>query len=258
MEKIAIISDIHGNIPALEAVLKDIKSRGIERIFCLGDLVGKGPHSSKAVDICRAECEIVLQGNWDLVVAEGSYPPFFTPDIRRHMDWHRAQLGEARIKYLKELPGVHNFYMSGRKVRLFHTSNEGVIERVYKGNPEAAYEAMSNNTKFTGDGFKPDVVGFADIHHVFYYTRLGKVLFNTGSVGNAVDDPSAAYVIIEGNYDDKKRGYFTVQIVRLPYDVERAVQQAIDEGMPDIEPYADELRYARYRGLKRLEEEKKI
>lgn len=252
MEKIAIISDIHGNIPALEAVLKDIKNRGITRILCLGDLVGKGPHPDRAVDICRRECETVLQGNWDLLVADGLGPPFL------RLDWHRERLGEDRIYYLKNLPGVIDFYMSGRKVRLFHTSNEGVMERVYKGNPETAYEVMTANTNFTGNHFTPDVVGFADIHHVFYYCRMGKVLFNTGSVGNAVDEPSAAYVIMEGNYEDKNRGYFSLQIVRLPYDVELAILQAKEEGMPDIEPYADELRYARYRGFQRLKDEKKI
>ena len=65
MDKIAVISDIHGNIQALESVLNDIKLRGIERIICLGDLVGKGPHSSEAIEIIRKECEVVVMGNWD-------------------------------------------------------------------------------------------------------------------------------------------------------------------------------------------------
>ena len=55
MDRIALISDIHGNIPALKATLCDIKRRGIQRVFCLGDLVGKGPSSDQVVDICRAE-----------------------------------------------------------------------------------------------------------------------------------------------------------------------------------------------------------
>ena len=65
MDKIAVISDIHGNIPALESVLQDIKLRGIERVVCLGDLVGKGPHSSEVIEIIRKECEGVVMGNWD-------------------------------------------------------------------------------------------------------------------------------------------------------------------------------------------------
>lgn len=252
MEKIAVISDIHGNIPALEAVLKDIHDRGIKRVFCLGDLAGKGPHGDKAVDICREKCEKVVQGNWDLIIAEGSGPAFL------RLDWHRGRLGAERLAYLKNLPGTIDFYLSGRKVRLFHTSNQGVLERVYNGNPGDALRPMFTNTAFTGNHFIPDTVGFADIHHVFYFTRYNKILFNSGSVGNAVDEPSAAYIILEGNYGDKDRGHFSAQIIRMPYDVEMAIRQAEEDGMPDIEPYAIELRTAKYRGLQRLKEEGKL
>lgn len=65
MERIAVISDIHANLAALKAVWADIERRGIGRIFCLGDLVGKGPYPAEAVDEIRQRCEVVLQGNWD-------------------------------------------------------------------------------------------------------------------------------------------------------------------------------------------------
>jgi protein phosphatase len=65
LNKIAVISDIHGNIPALEAVLKDINLRKIEKVFCLGDLVGKGPHPERVIDIIKQTCEVVVYGNWD-------------------------------------------------------------------------------------------------------------------------------------------------------------------------------------------------
>jgi len=248
MEKIAVISDIHGNMPALETVLKDISDRGIKRIFCLGDLAGKGPHGEKAIDICREKCETVLQGNWDFVMADGKGPAFL------RLDWHRERLGAERLEYLKNLPGTIDFYLSGRKVRLFHTSQKGVMERVWNGNPEESIELMLSNTDFTGNYFTPDIVGFADIHHVMYYCRRGKILFNVGSVGNAVDEPSAAYIILEGNYGDKDKAYFSLQIIRLSYDVELAISQAREEGMPDVEPYATELRTAIYRGLPHAED----
>jgi len=90
MEKIAVISDIHGNMPALETVLQDIRGRGIKRIFCLGDLAGKGPHGEKVIDICREKCEGITLGNWDFVVADGSGPSFL------NLGWHRARLGAER------------------------------------------------------------------------------------------------------------------------------------------------------------------
>lgn len=242
MEKIAVISDIHGNIPALETVLKDIKERDIKRIFCLGDLVGKGPHPEKAVDICRETCETVIQGNWDWVMANGDGPEFL------RLPWHRARLGPERIDYLKNLQGSLDFYLSGKKVRLFHTSQVGVIDRVFSNDQVADFKTMFNNTTFTGDYFTPDTVGFADIHRVFQQCRHGRMLFNTGSVGNAMDETTAAYVILEGNYGDKNKGYFSFHVIRLLYDTELSIRQAREENMPDIEPYEIELRTALYRG----------
>src|SRR5690606_3774065 len=65
MDKIAVISDIHGNMPALEVVLADIKARGIDLIFNLGDLGGKGARSDLSIDRCREVCQVILRGNWD-------------------------------------------------------------------------------------------------------------------------------------------------------------------------------------------------
>ena len=108
---------------------------------------------------------------------------------------------------------------------------------------------MFTNTDFTGNGFTPDTVGYGDIHHTYYKSWKGNVLFNAGSVGNALDEPTAAYVILEGDYGDDKQGDFSFQIIRLSYDKELAIRQAKEEGMPDVEPYAAELRTAVYRGL---------
>ncbi|MDD5339111.1 MAG: metallophosphoesterase family protein [Dehalococcoidales bacterium] len=241
MEQIAVISDVHGNMPALEAVLKDIKKRGIKRIFCLGDLVGKGPDSSKVTDICREKCEVVLLGNWDYFLADSKALPIF--------QWYRERLTQEQLDYLFNLPPVYNFAISGRKVRLYHASHIGVAHRVHMDDTEDRHIAMFENTDFTGDDFMPDTIGYGDIHKTFLKNIKGKVLFNAGSIGNPLDEPTAAYVIIEGNYGDAKPGYFAIQTIRLPYDIERAVKQARDADMPDIELelYEEELRTSRYR-----------
>jgi protein phosphatase len=241
MEQIALIADIHGNIPALETVLSDIRRRGIRRIICLGDLVGKGPYSDKAVDICREECELTIRGNWDDFIHRDIDIPVMT--------WHRQRLGQERLDYLKSLPNKYDFYLSGRRVRLFHASQAGVDHRVHMWASDEDHLSMFTNTAFTGNFFTPDTVGYADIHMTYSKNMEGKVLFNTGSVGNPLDEPFAAYVILEGNYRDKKSGPFSLVIVRLPYDIELAVKQAKDEDMPELEPYADELRTAIFRGI---------
>lgn len=114
MEQIAIISDIHGNIPALTAVLDDIQQRGISRVFCLGDIVGKGPNSDLAVDIIKKNCEISVMGNWDDLMNQ---------DVDFEMArWCRGLLGPERLAYLSTLPFSIEFMMSGKFVRLFHAS----------------------------------------------------------------------------------------------------------------------------------------
>jgi protein phosphatase len=239
MEKIALISDIHGNMPAFEAVLSDIRSRSIKRIFCLGDLVGKGPDSDKAVDACRRECEVVIKGNWDdNIVKEREYPVAL---------WHRRKLGAERLEYLSNLTNTFDFHLSGKKVRLFHASQAGVHARVGMNSPEEKHLAMFTNTDFTGNHFEPDVVGCADIHQAYLKHYYKKILFNTGSVGNPLDEPLASYVILDGNYGDESAGPFSINLVRLPYDTELAIKQARDEQMPELAPYEDELRTAVYR-----------
>ena len=65
MDKIAIISDIHGNLEALKSVLEDIRNRGIDKIYCIGDIIFKGVHSSECLKLVRENCQVILQGNCD-------------------------------------------------------------------------------------------------------------------------------------------------------------------------------------------------
>lgn len=246
MDRIAIISDIHGNIPAFEAVLSDIRERGIKRIYCLGDMVGKGPHPEKAIDMVREFCELVVYGNWD----DGMMKK---PDHENAL-WHYNRLGEERIHYLRSLPFSIEFYMSGRYIRLFHASPYSVYKRVQPGAPIEDRLAMFDNTKMTGiseGDITPDVVGYGDIHNAYIQNFKGKTLFNVGSVGNPLEITQASYAILEGVYQSKEIRPFSIQLVRVPYDIELAILQAEEEKMPDLEPYKMELRTAVYRGAKK-------
>jgi protein phosphatase len=176
VERIALISDIHGNLPALAATLADIERRGIERVFCLGDLAGKGPHGDVAVDVCRARCEQVIRGNWDDGLAQG---PKADPVLR----WHQDRLGPERLTYLRGLPNAIDIVLSGQCIRLLHAAPHGVCSRVYQDDPDQKLRAMFDNTDFTGHGSQPDVVGYGDIHEAYVRTFESKTLFNVGSVG---------------------------------------------------------------------------
>lgn len=241
MDKIAVISDVHGNIPALEAVLADIRGRGIDLIYNLGDLVGKGARSDLAIDICREVCHTVVRGNWDDAILQEDDNPIGV--------WYRAQIGAERLAYLGTLPNVIDFWLSGRRVRLFHASQKSVYFRVHPWNPVDILDAMFENTDFTGfDNPPPSIVGYGDIHGTYMLTVDPGVLFNTGSVGNPLDMPLASYVILSGAYESQSAAPFNLEFIRLPYDIEAEIENARRVNHPDLDPYAVELRTAVYRG----------
>lgn len=241
LDRIAIISDIHGNLPALEAVLADIAERGISRIYGLGDLAGKGPSGAEVIDISRRVCVATVQGNWDESLANAE------PDAM--IMWHRRQLGPERLAYLRDMPTTVDFRLSGRHVRLFHASAQGVYHRVRQYDSRDDHLAMFDNSDFTGYGPAPDIVGYGDVHTAYVKTFSQRCLFNAGSVGNPLDLPQACYAMLEGRFDSADPAPWSVNLIRLPYDIEESIRQAEASGMPDLEPYANELRTARYRGL---------
>lgn len=242
-ERIAIISDVHGNLTALEAVLTHIQASGISRIFNLGDLVGKGPSSAAVVDRCRDVCEVIVQGNWDAKISEG-------PDVARPVrQWHRAQLRDERLAYLAALPGSFDFMISGRSARLFHASQLGIYDRVHETGTRQEHRAMFANTPFTGFGHEPLLVGYGDIHTAYALNFEGRTLFNAGSVGNPLDIPLACYAVLQGTYGAAEAVHpWSLHFVRVPYDIEGEIVAAEASGMPDLGYYASELRTAIYRG----------
>jgi protein phosphatase len=246
MEKIAVISDIHGNIPALESVLLDIDSRNIKRIICLGDLVGKGPQSSKAIQMIQKHCELVVRGNWD---------DFFPkPQESNTIKWHQNQLTKLQMDDLLVLPFSVEFMMSGKLVRMFHASPRSVYERIQPWDSLERRLSMFENTEHTKNiaGKKqPDVVFYGDIHNAYQQNIKGKTLCNVGSVGNPLDLTQASYAILEGEYNQSENGVFSIQLVRVPYDIESSIQIAKEMEMPELEEYIQELTTAKYRGLKK-------
>lgn len=246
MDKIALISDVHGNMPALEAVLRDIRERGIQLIYNLGDLVGKGARSDLVIDHCRDVCQVIVRGNWDESLLNGSDDPLF--------QWYRQQIGDERLAYLRDLPNTYDFWLSGKRVRLFHASQTSVYTRIYPSHPYEALRAMFTNTPFTGfDYSEPDIVAYGDIHSTYLVT-LGsdhKILLNVGSVGNPLDMPLAAYTIMTGELGSHDTGVFSIDFVRVPYNIEQEIAEAQRLGAPEAEAYAVELRTSVYRKLQK-------
>ena len=251
MEKIAIISDVHANLTALEAVLKDIKERKIKRIFCLGDSITKCTRPAETIDKLRKVCEVMIVGNCDYTICK--------PEARDKNFWTRNLIGEERANFIYNLPVSHEFYLSGHLIRLFHASpyNLSDIFNPTFSNKGTAYSnsEISNsmklfeNTKFIGKTSKdkiPDVVGYGHIHTPCLFRIKNKTVFNPGSVGistemlntNIHDESNkystlASYIIIEGKYNSTELSTISYQFVRVPYDIEKEIKLLEESDMPN-------------------------
>lgn len=263
MDKIAIISDVHANITALNTVLDDIASRGISRIFCLGDSVTKCANPDLVIDLLKEKCEIVLKGNCDEVIA--------FPNNSSGKFWSRKKIGEARASYLYNLPISTEFYMSGRLIRLFHASPHS-LSHIYnpmfsnlntiRGNVELPSPlSLFENTAFIGktvDDPVPDIVGYGHIHTPNIFRFGNKTIFNTGSVGmpiemsntnNCLEETNrfstiSSYIILEGIYGSKDLSSISINLVRLPYDVQKEIEYLENSDMPSKNRAINSLRTA--------------
>src|SRR4051812_2806335 len=116
--QVAIVSDIHGNRHAFEAVLDDVDSIGVEEIWCLGDLVGYGAEPDACVELALARCEVLLAGNHDLAVTGGLSTEEFSPSAAAAANWTREVIADRNLEALRALPPEN----LDREVGLFHAS----------------------------------------------------------------------------------------------------------------------------------------
>ncbi|MDT8719747.1 metallophosphoesterase family protein [Clostridium sp. 19966] len=232
MDKIALISDIHANIPALEAVLSDIKKRNIKRIMCLGDLAGKGASPELAVDIIKNNCECVIKGNWDYLIAEVNDGDF--------LQWNNSRLRKDQLEYLAQLPLYRDFYMSGRLIRLCHAAPSDVFGRVrFTASVE---EKLSLFVPPDNKSKECDVLVYGDIHVAYIQNFNEKTIINVGSVGVPLRTTDATYSIIEGEYGSAISTSLSMSIIRVPYDKEKAIEEAQAANVPNLEKFIYELR----------------
>ena len=180
--KIAIISDIHGNLEALKATLKDIEKRKVEKIICLGDIIAKGVHPKECIELIRKKCEIVLQGNCDFYFSiEHEDLNKKSEQEQKRIKWNQSLISKEDREYLLNLPFCYEFYMSGSLVRLFHATpiaNNRAILNV--DSIETKYKMFLPSEKTISQN-KADVVIYGHIHP--YMDKIyNKTIINIGSV----------------------------------------------------------------------------
>ena len=264
MEKIAIISDIHGNLEALKSVLKDIKKRRISKIYCLGDIIAKGTNQNECIELIKNNCEIVLKGNCDEYFTSNLDLVSMPKEERKRVIWNKSKLSKESILYLGKLPYCHEFYMSGRLVRLFHATPEKIYDMV--GNIDTLdnfYKLFlpSNNTISKE---KADIVIYGHTHIQYMQRIYNRTIINTGSVGNSVDifrnekkdgnvknTTVANYIIIKGVYNSKNiDNEISYELVSVPYDIEKELESNKDNIEKDS--YEEEIKNGKYRDMKKI------
>lgn len=227
MTQIALVADLHGNLPAVEALDADLKARGIEKIWCLGDVVGKGPCSADTYDWAVNRCEIILMGNWD----EGIGARRFPKD-----EFYYHQLGEKRMAGLLSFSMEHNCLISGRKMRLFHG-------RPIMSGPFHVHTDKEILLPF----FNPDIdiLGYADVHRQGQRVLDGgRILFNTGSVGNGLGCAMVQYAILRGELNSARFAPLEISMITLPYDRQRAIRdtdRAEKAGLVNADAFRKEI-----------------
>jgi len=242
-----VISDIHANRPALEAVLEAIGETGVEELWCLGDLVGYGAEPDRCTEIVRERCDFSLSGNHDLAVLGEIDVSTFSETAATAVEWTQGVATEETLSYLRGLSPQGSRAGFG----LFHASpRDPVWEYVLSlDQAEAGLDAMEERVGLIGHS-----------HVALFFTRpaakrptyaqgaqasdgaglevaTGRWLLNPGSVGQPRDgDPRAAWLELDTEA-------WTARYHRVPYDIDAAARAILDAGLPS--PLAERLRIGR-------------
>jgi predicted phosphodiesterase len=253
----AIISDIHGNLEALQAVLADIERRDISKVLCLGDVIGYGPNPAECIDIVRERCSFCLLGNHDHAVF---YEPCnFNLPAERACYWTRKlfedepdrEIRNARWDFLGGLP----VRMRDGNILFVHGSprrpiNEYLFPEDVFTNPQkimSNFERLDADICFVGHTHQPGIFledpYFDPPHELadapFFDLRQERAIINVGSVGQPRDrDPRASFVVIYEKGDDVGEVRTTslvdeamsdtlqqLEFVRIEYDIETTIKK---------------------------------
>jgi diadenosine tetraphosphatase ApaH/serine/threonine PP2A family protein phosphatase len=229
----AVISDIHGNIEALQAVMDDIGHRKADRIVCLGDIVGYYPDPEHCAEVVRKRASVSIAGNHDYAAIGRIDTAGFTYYAFAAMEWTKAAISGETREYLASLP------LTAEKDGLFFAhsspSNPEAWPYLFPDGEEAVFDAFSATPfplNFIGHTHWPSIMiqsGERIILHPEHSIRITpgtSYLINAGSVGQPRDfDPRSSYVL----YDTTSA---TVSIIRVAYDFSATQRKIRDNRLP--------------------------
>ncbi len=231
----AIISDIHGNLEALLSVVRYIESyrEKIDKVICLGDIVGYGADPAECIRITREVSDVILAGNHDFAVCEQTSIEDFNSYAKEAVMWSRSALNENEIIFLKSLPLKYE----EKDIDFVHSSlhrPESWRYLIRASDTHIDFQLLGKKVLFVGHTHVP-VIFEDDGENVkasspseLSLNSLNKYIVNPGSVGQPRDrDPRASFAF----FDTEKAH---IKIVRIDYDIKKAQRKILDAGLPEI------------------------
>lgn len=234
-DRVAIITDIHGNLPALQAALADINQRGIETVYCGGDLVGYGPHPNEVCALIQEWDIPTIYGNYDYAIGRDLNDcgcAYITEHDRqlgqRSVEWTLAHTDQRSKDFMAALPFDLRFQLGDAAVHLVHGSPRKVNEYLFEDKPDSLYERLAAKED-------ADVLVFGHTHKPWNRVIGGVQFVNCGSVGKPKDgDPRGSYVELRPAGQQVE-----VLLHRVEYDASDVARQVREAGLP-VE-FADKL-----------------
>jgi len=216
--KVCVLSDIHSNLDAFQAVLKDMPK--VDSIICAGDFVGYGAEPNEVVELARSKDMRAVLGNHDhgAIAREKSG---FNPLAAQALLWTSEKLKGANAKYLRGLPEQLSMALGGKRVFVVHGSpRDPLYEYVF---PDVSNQELFQLTKDVA----ADVVILGHTHAPMTRMIQGKLVVNPGSVGQPRDrDPRASYAVLD------IKGEVEVTQRRVVYNIEKTATKIKSAGLP--------------------------
>jgi putative phosphoesterase len=235
VERVAVITDIHANLPALEAALARIEDLGIERVYCGGDLVGYGPHPNEVCAQIAQRGIPTIYGNYDYAIArdlDDCGCAYVTPHDRelgrQSVEWTLAHTDQASKEFMRELPFDLRFALGDHQIHLVHGSPRKVNEYLFEDKPAGLYERLAAAEE-------AEVLVFGHTHKPWVHDFGGVRFVNCGSVGKPKDgDPRGAFAVLQATPDGVE-----ATVERVAYDARAVADEVAAAGLPA--EFADKL-----------------
>jgi putative phosphoesterase len=227
-DRVAVITDIHANLPALAATLSRIDELGVDDVYCGGDLVGYGPHPNEVCSLIEQRGIPTIYGNYDYAIGRDledcgcAYVDRHDREIGQlSVDWTLAHTDASSKAFMRDLPFDLRFGLGGKQVRLVHGSPRKVNEYLFEDKPARTFERIAALADC-------DVLVFGHTHKPWLREHGGVLFVNCGSVGKPKDgDPRASFAVLAASVAG-----IDVSIERVAYDVETVAAEMRSAGLP--------------------------